>query len=258
MPDLLSVDGKHVAEVITTVPPEVRAAENNLMPMADVGLPHCVRVLIPYTIVGTATRWMRQKIKADVLRWTVAAGCQTHWPSRDEQQFFMGDALAPILSLGAYDDGVQAMCIQCCHDTAVEHHQITWSVSHTPSSTDPWRLMKRALEIVEKNQNGGVQALAKKLDRYPTKHLVMYPFGSPGNLTGTLNNYALPSGLTNLMPPRLHPTLVDVRLWLLYRYGRNDEVEGIHMCDGYWASFGTRLPKPDHWSLLWCLHYPDA
>lgn len=47
MPDLLSVDGKHVAEVITTAPSAIREAENNLPSMVEPRLPHCVEVSIP-------------------------------------------------------------------------------------------------------------------------------------------------------------------------------------------------------------------
>ncbi len=103
-----------------------------------------------------------------------------------------------------------------------------------------------------------MQALAKKLGGYPNKHLVMYPFGPPGNLTAALSHYALPSDLSDLMPPRLKPPLVDVHLWLVYQYGNDDVVEGLHVCDGRWAKFGTLLPKQDVSSPIRRFHYPDA
>ena len=40
MPDLLSSDGTHVAEVITTAPSDVRKEEQHLDPVAEPRLPH--------------------------------------------------------------------------------------------------------------------------------------------------------------------------------------------------------------------------
>ena len=56
MPDLLSLDGNHVAELITTARKAVRQAQQSLDPMQDATLPDCVRVLLPYTIAGAARR----------------------------------------------------------------------------------------------------------------------------------------------------------------------------------------------------------
>lgn len=258
MPDLLSADGKHVAEVITTVPARAREAEKNLPAMIEVKLPHCVRVLIPYTNLVRVSRRARQKIRADVLRWTIDAGCVYHWSSKDEQGVSSGVNPLPILGLGAYDDGVQVACFRCHHDSPNEPHQIVWTIMHSLSPADPWSLLQRSLGIIEKEHHGGVQALAKKLAGYPIKHLVMYPFGPPGNLTAAVSDCMLPPSLFTLPPPRLHPPLVDVHLWLLYRYGNGDINEGLHVCDNRWTRFGTRMPKQDRSSFLWRLHYPDA
>jgi hypothetical protein len=86
MPDLLSVDGNHVAEVITTARSAVRKAQQHLPPIPDPTLPHCVSVLIPYTIVGGTTKRVRQNIAADVLQRVAKAGCEYHWSSRDRRQ----------------------------------------------------------------------------------------------------------------------------------------------------------------------------
>ncbi|MHA7210070.1 hypothetical protein [Arthrobacter sp. MDT1-65] len=258
MPDLLSLDGKHVAEVITTVSARAREAEKNLPAMIEAGLPHCVRVLIPYTNLARVSRRAREKIRADVFRLTVGAGCVDHWSSTDEQGLSSGINPLPIFDLAAYDDGVQVVCWQCHHDSPSEPHQIVWTFMHSPSPTDPWTLLERSLRIIEEEQQGGVQALAKKLTGYPNKHLVMYPFGPPGNLTAAISDYVLPSNLLTLAPPRLHPPLTDVHLWILYRYQDNDLTEGLHVCDNYWARFGRRPPKQDRSSFLWRLHYADA
>ncbi|WP_146069608.1 hypothetical protein [Arthrobacter sp. B0490] len=258
MPDLLSLNGKHVAEVITTVPARAREAEKNLPAMTEAKLPHCVRVLLPYKNLARVSRRARQKIRADVLRWTVDAECVNHWFSTDEQGLSHCVNPLPILGLGAYDDGVQVACFQCHHDSPNEPHQIMWTIMHSPSPADPWSLLQLSLGIIEKEQEGGVQALAKKLAGYPTKHLVMYPFGPPGNLTAAISDYVLPPDLFTLAPPRLHPPLTDVHVWLLYRYENDDIAEGIHMCDNYWARFGMRPSPQDRSSLLWRLHYPNA
>lgn len=243
MPDLLSLDGKHVAEVITTAPSAVREAQENLDPMPDARLPHCVQVIVPYKIVGGSVKAVRRKIKADVLQWTARNGCEYHWSSHDEWQLRPGIDPIPILGLGAYDDGVKVLCVQRCQHSTNDAHRIDWSVMHEPSPLDPWDLIRQSLHIVETEQRGGVQALAKKLNGYPNKHLVMYPFGPPGNLTAAVSRYVPPSNLLDLMPPQLNPPLADIHVWLLYRYGERDDVEGIHVCSGRWAKFGTTLPK---------------
>ena len=259
MPDLLSLDGNHVAEVITTTPKAAREAQQSLDPMPDATLPHCVWVMMPYTIVGGATKAVRHKIEADVLRWTAKPGCKYHWSSRDERQLRPGVDPDPILGLRAYDDGVKVLCVQRCQHSDVESHQIEWSIVHEPSPDDPWELIRQSLHIVDKEQHGGVQALAKKLNGYPNKHLVMYPFGPPGNLTAAFSRYVPPSNSRDLMPPQLNPPLADIHVWLLYRYGNRDAVEGLHVCSGHWAKFGTTFPKPDEQSSpLRRLHYRDA
>lgn len=241
MPDLLSIDGNHVAEVVTTIPPAVREAEQNLHALPDVTLPHCVRVIIPYRIAGGATKAVRHKIKADVLRWTANPECRCHWPSSDERQLLPGVDPNPILFLRDYDDEVTVWCIQSCRHPNVEHHQIEWSLAHEPSPVDPWTLIGQSLHIVDLKQHGGVDALAKKLNGYPNKHLVMYPFGPPGNVTAAISQYVIPSNPLELLPPKLNPPLADIHIWLLYRYGNRDVVEGLHVCSGQWAKFGTEL-----------------
>lgn len=259
MPDLLSLDGKHVAEVITTVPPAVREAQNSLNPMPEAALPHCVRVMVPYTNVGGATKAARRKIKADVLQWTASNGCEYHWPSRDEWQLRAGIDPAPILGLGEYDDGVKVLCVQHCQHSARESHRIEWSVVHESSSRDPWELIRQSLHIVETEQRGGVPALAEKLNGYPNKHLVMYPFGPPGNLTAAVSRYVPPSNLSDFMPPQLNPPLSDIHIWLLYRYETGNDVEGIHVCTGHWAKFGTAFPTQGGLpAVLRGFHYRDA
>lgn len=258
MPDLLSSDDKHVAEVITTVSAAARQAEQHLDPMIESRLPHCVSVLIPYTLLAGATKNARRKIEADVLRWTMKARCDHHWLSPDERNLRPGVDSLPILALGRSDDGVQVMCVQRCQHESTAFHQITWSVTYMPSPSDPRSLIRGALHNVDTEQKGGVEALATKLDGYPNKHLVMYPFGPPGNLTATLSRYVLPPNLLDLIPPQLNPPLADVHLWLLYRYEESGDVEGLHVCNGHWARFGTTLPKPDMPLQLRRFHYIDA
>ncbi len=258
MPDLVSVDGKHVAEVITTTLPAVREAEQRLDPVAEPRLPHCVWAIIPYTRLGGVAKDVRNKITADVLWWTVEAGCEYHWSSRDERWFLQGVDPAPILGLGSYDDGVRVLCVQRCEHSEVEPHQIRWSVGHEPSPDDPWKLIRKSLRVVDKEQHGGVQALAEKLNGYPNQHLVMYPFGPPGNVTAALSRYVPPSNPGDLLLPQLNPPLGDIHLWLPYQYGNRDVVEGMHVCSGHWAKFGTALPKLDLSSPLRNLHYGDA
>lgn len=67
-----------------------------------------------------------------------------------------------------------------------------------------------------------MRALGEKLDGYPNKHLVMYPFGPPGNLTAAFSRYSPPPNPRDLMPPQLNPPLADVHLWLMYRYEDRD------------------------------------
>lgn len=103
-----------------------------------------------------------------------------------------------------------------------------------------------------------MQALAKKLNGYPNKHLVMYPLGPLGNLTAGISRYVPPSNSRDLIPPQLNPPLADIHVWLLYRYGNHDVVEGLRVCSGHWAKFGTTFPKPDDPSSpLRRLHYRD-
>lgn len=259
MPDLLSLDGKHVAEVITTVPPAVREAQKSLNPMPEATLPHCVRVMVPYTNVGGATKAARRKIKADVLQWTASNGCEYHWSSCDEWQLRPGIDPIPVLSLGAYGDGVKVLCVQHCQHSASDSHRIEWSVVHESSSRDPWELIRQSLHIVETEQRGGVQALAEKLNGYPNKHLVMYPFGPPGNLTAAVSRYVPPSNSRGLLLPQLNPPLTDIHIWLLYRYEPGNDAEGIHVCTGHWAKFGTAFLKQGGLSsLLRGFHYRDA
>ena len=258
MPDLLSTDNTHVAEVITTTSAAVREAEHRLHPISEAQLPHCVWVVIPYTMVGGATKSVRHKIKADVLRWTTKSGCVYHWSSRDERRLIPEVDPDPILGLGAYDDGIRAVCAQRCRHGDAAPHEIRWSVAHTPSTSDPWQLIRQSLRNVDKEQRGGLSALVKKLDGYPNKHIVMYPYGSPGNLTAALSGYVLPPNLHDLMPPVLNPPLARIHLWLLYKYGKDDDVEGLHLCSGHWGKFGTALPKLDRSLAVRQFHYEDA
>ncbi|KDA07165.1 hypothetical protein DC31_00020 [Microbacterium sp. CH12i] len=258
MPDLLSADRKHVAEVVTTSLPAVREAEQHLDPLDESRLPHCVWVTIPYPRLGGVTKGVRHSIKADVLRWTAEAGCDYHWLSHDGEQLLKGNNPDPILGLRSYDDGIRVMCVQVCRHSNVEPHQISWPVVHAPSPEDPWRLVRRSLHIIDTEHRGGVQALAEKLSGYPNKHLVMYPFGPPGNLTAALSHYALPPILLEMLPPRLNPPLADLHLWLIYQYGGTTDTEGLHVCNGRWSKFGTQIPKLDLHSPLMPLHYRDA
>lgn len=259
MPDLLSLDGNHVAEVITTSPSAVRKAQKSLQPTPNATLPHCVQVVVPYMVVGGATKVVRGKIEADVLRWVSKRGCHYHWSSRDALDLRPGIDPIPILGLGAYEDGVKALCVQRCQHSEDEFHQIGWTVEHGLSTDDPWEMIRRSLHLVEREQRGGVSALAKKLNHYPNKHLVMYPFGPPENLTAALGRYVLPSDPHDMLPPQLNPPLADIHVWLLYRYGDRDVVEGLHVCDGRWARFGTMIPKLDRQSPeVRSLHYREA
>lgn len=259
MPDLLSLDGNHVAEVITTAPYAVREAQQSLDPIPHATLPHCVWVMMPYRIVGGASKAVRNKIMADVLRWTAKPGCKNHWSSCDERTLQPGFDPYPVLGLRAYDDGVKVLCVQRCQHLANESHQIEWPVAHEPSSRNPWELVRQSLHIVDKEQRGGVQALAEKLNGYPNKHLVMYPFGPPGNLTAEFNSYGPPSNSHDLMPPQLNPPLADIHVWLIYKYGNGDVVEGLHVCAAHWSRFGTALPNRIDWSSqLRQLHYREA
>jgi hypothetical protein len=258
MPDLLSEDGKHVVEVITTAPSVIREAEQRLDPMAEPTLPHCVWVMIPYLSVGGATRGVRQKIRADVLRRTVEAGCEYHWSSSDERRSLPSVDPYPILGLCVYDDGVRVVCAQQCQHSHTEPHQIRWSVTHAPSSNDPWTLIRQSLHIVDVEHRGGVRALGEKLDGYPNKHLVMYPFGPPGNLTAAFSRYQPPLDLRDLLPPQLEPPLADLHLWLPYRYENRDVTEGLHVCSGRWTKFGTALPNLDLHLPLPKFHYMET
>jgi hypothetical protein len=119
-------------------------------------------------------------------------------------------------------------------------------------------LIRQSLNIVDSEQHGGVQALTDKLDRYLHKHLVLYPFGSPGNLTAALSRYVPPSNPRDLMPPTLKPPIDDLHIWLLYQYDRRGVIEGLHVCNGHWAKFGTNFPKPDLSSPLERFHYRET
>ncbi len=245
MPDLISLDGSHIAEVITTAPAAVREAEQSLHPMPNVALPHCVWVIVPYRIVGGAILAVRRKIEADVLKWTAQPRCQYHWPPHNEARVHAGDTSVPVVGLRVYDDGVKVLCVQHCKHSNAEPHQIDWTVVHERSLDDPWKLIRRSLHIVDESQHGGVDALAKKLDGYPNKHLVMYPFGPPGNLTAAFSQYVPPSNLNDLLPPELNPPLADIHVWLPYRYGNGDVVEGLHVSSGQWERFAARFPRAD-------------
>jgi hypothetical protein len=257
MPDLLSADGRHVAEVITTTRSAAREAEHHLDPVAEPKLPHCVWVMVPYSILGGTSKDVRFRVVADVVRWTSRTGCDSHWSSSGVQRSLRGVDPNPILPLGAYDDGVQVVCVQLCQHPDGEPHQVKWSVLHSPSPDDPWTLIRQSLHIVGMEQRGGVQALAKKLNGYPHKHLVMYPFGPPGNLTAAISSYVLPGNVLDLMPAKLNPPLGDIHLWLVYQYGNGDDTEGLHLCNGHWAKFGTAIPALDSTSFLRRFHYPD-
>lgn len=257
MPDLLSFDGKHAAEVITTARSTVREAGQRLRPVPNTEIPHCVRVMIPYAILGGASKVVRGKIVTDVIRWTATVDHAIHWSHGDDRLVLPGAADAPILALGRYDDGVQVVCVRECRHLEEEPHQVEWSVGHEPSRQDPWSLIRQSLRLVDEEQHGGVDALARKLDGFPNRHLVMYPFGPPGNLTAAFTRYVVTPNSFDLMPPLLAPPLTDVHLWLLYHYDAGKGGEGLHMCTGRWARFGTAMPSLDASSPLGRLHYRD-
>lgn len=255
MPDLLSADRKHAAEVITTAPAARRQAERALDASAEASLPHCIWVIFPYSILGGATKIVRNRIKADILRWTAVAGCENHWSSRNEGDEKLHIELAPIRLLASYDDGVRVLCAQLCQHPAEEPHHIKWSVMHSTSPDDPWTLIQQSLAVVDQEQRGGVDALVKKLDGYTNKHLVMYPFGSPGNVTATLGDFVAPSDTRALMSVNFSSPLAGIHLWLVYKYGTDSATEGIHMCDGHWSRFGTTIPTPGSPTPIHGSHY---
>lgn len=255
MPDLLSADDNHVAEVITTVHPLIREAESSLKPMPLPALPHCVWVTVPYVLLGDASKKARNSIKAEILQRTDNDHCKNHWPSHNLQPLTAGNDTKPLLPLNLPDSGVQALCVQVCQHSEYEPHQIMWPTVHEPAAVDPWQLINQALHHVDTHQHGGVPALAEKLGGYPNKHLVMYPFGPPGNVTAAMSSYKVPSTPTDLIPPQLAPPLDDVHLWLLYRYELQGPVEGLHICTGRWQRFGTGLPKTDDLLSTWDAHY---
>jgi hypothetical protein len=258
MPDLLSLNGKHVAEVITTVPRAAREAQKNLNAVPDANLPHCVRVVLPFKLLRVASQPRRLKIQDEVLVSTATAGCQNHWSSSGTGTSDLDDVgAAPLLFLRSLGDGVTLLCVQHCGHSDEASHQIDWTVVHQPSLVDPWQLIRQSLHNV-KEQRGGVQALADKLGRYPNKHLLMYPFGPPENLTAEFTQYVAPSNLSDIMPSLLSPPLADIHVWLLYRYG-SGVFEGLHVCSGHWTRFGTRIPKLDGlFSAIQRPHYRDA
>jgi len=245
MPDLLSEDSSHVAEVVTTVPPLIRETENSLKPMPILALPHCVWVAVPYTLLGEASKGARNSIKSEILRWTDNDRCKSRWPSHSLQNLTAGIDTMPFLPLVPPGNGFEAFCVQVCQHSENEPHQIKWTIVHEPAAVDPWQLIDQALHHVDTHQHGGVLALAKKLDRYPNKHLVMYPFGPPGNVTAAMSSYMPPADLNRLLPPQLAPPLEDIHLWLPYRYEPQGPVEGLHICSGRWERFATGLPKTD-------------
>ena len=98
--------------------------------------PHCVRVTMPYAIVGGATKPVRHKIAADVLRWTTKPGCQYHWSSRDERLLRPGVDPDPILSLRTYDDGVK-----CYAFNAVSIRTLILIRSSGQSCTNPHQMI---------------------------------------------------------------------------------------------------------------------
>jgi hypothetical protein len=255
MPDLLSVDGNHVAEVITTTPAVIREAEKRLRSVENPGLPHCVRVMIPYAVLGGISQVVRSAIVADVARWTATADHVSHWTDGDDWLALRGSFVPPILALGRFEHGIQVVCVRACQHLSSEPHRVEWSVMHEPSPRDPWTLIRQSLNLVDDEQHGGVDALAKKLDGFPNKHLVIYPFGPPGNLTAALGSYLVPSDPQDFMPPLLNAPLSDVHLWLLYRYGNSGAPEGLHICSGRWAKFGAAFSRSDHSSPLERFHY---
>lgn len=255
MPDLLSEDGSHVAEVITTVPPLIRETENSLKAMPIRTLPHCVWVTVPYALLGGASKKARNSIKSKILQWTDNDRCESHWPSRSLQPLTAGKDAMPFLPLSPPASDFQAFCAQVCRHSENEPHQIMWPTMHQPTAVDPWQLIDQALHHVDTHQHGGVPALAEKLGGYPNKHLVMYPFGPPGNVTAAMSSYKPPADLNRFLPPQLVPPLDDIHLWLLYRYELQGPVEGLHICTGRWERFGTGAPKTADLLSPWDAHY---
>jgi hypothetical protein len=240
MPDLVSTDGRHVAEVVTTALPAAREAERHLQPIGAAALPHCVWVIVPNANLGGLTKGVRWKIHADVLRWTAEPECAAHWsPQEDREALARGTA--PILGLRAYDDGVRVMCVEHCQHVAEEPHQVRWTVAHAPTPCDPWELLGHSLAVIDKVQRGGIPSLAKKLAGYPNKHLVIYPFGAPGNLTAAISRYVLPADLRRLIPTPAAPELSDAHLWLVYRYENGEAVEGLHVHGVGWSRFEASI-----------------
>ncbi|MGO4588870.1 hypothetical protein [Paenarthrobacter sp. 2TAF44] len=258
MPDLLSMEGRHVAEVITTVPGKAREARQHLTAVPVLDLPHCVRVAVPFTLLGMTGKKRWHEIQEEVVALTAADCCKEHWPPLAEHSLGPARASNPLLFLGALDGGVTAYCIQQCRHPADGRHRVEWSVVHRPSSVDPWQLLGQSLQKARK-QHGGIQALAEKLSGYPHKHLVMYPFGPPENLTAEFSHYMPPSNVNDFLPPFLDPPLSDLHVWILYQYG-NGDYEGRHLCGGQWARFGTSIPKVDGQlaALLQQLHYGNS
>jgi len=255
MPDLLSEDGNHVAEVITTVPPLIRETENSLKPMPLLALPHCVWVTVPYALLGGASKKARNNIKSEILQWTDNDRCKNHWPSHSLQDLTVGKDTMPFLPLSLPDSDFQALCVQDCQHSENEPHQINWTIVHEPIAVDPWELIDQALHRVDTHQHGGVPALAEKLGGYPNKHLVMYPFGPPGNVTAAMSSYKPPADLSRFLPRQLAAPLEDIHLWLPYRYESQGSVEGLHICTGRWERFATGLPKTDDLLSTRGLHY---
>jgi len=255
MPDLLSADENHVAEVITTVHPLIRETENSLKPMPIPALPHCVWATVPYTLLGEASKKARNSIKSEILRWTDNERCKNHWPSHSMQPLTAAKDTMPFLPLSPPDSDFQALCTQDCQHSGNEPHQIKWTIVHEPTAVDPWQLIDQALHHVDTHQHGGVPALTEKLDGYPNKHLVMYPFGPPGNVTAAMSSYKPPADLSRFLPPQLAPPLGDIHLWLPYRYELQGPVEGLHICTGRWERFGTEIPKTDDLLSTQGLHY---
>lgn len=243
MPDLVSVDRNHVAEVITTARASAREAQQRLGSVAEGGLPHCVWVVVPYVRVGGLSREVRRRIVGDVVRWTEIPQCAGHWPSVAGGPAYPNTPRVPLLPLRAYDDGVEVFCAEMCQHEKSEIHEVKWVVGHAPPDANPWQMIRESLRIVDEEHRGGVDALVSKLEGYPNKHLVIYPFGPPGNLSAELSAYQVPQDLADFAPPRLNPPISDLHLWLVYHYGDATSVEGLHLCNGHWARFGTDLPN---------------
>lgn len=255
MPDLLSADENHVAEVITTAHPLIRETENSLKPMPIPALPHCVWVTVPYALLGGASKKARNCVKAEILQRTDNDRCKNHWRSNSMQDHTSSKDLRPFIPLSPPDSGFEALCAQVCLHPENEPHQIKWTIVHEPAAVDPWQLIDQALHHVDTHQHGGVPALAEKLGGYPNKHLVMYPFGPPGNVTAAMSSYKPPADLNRFLPPRLAPPLEDIHLWLPYRYEPQGPVEGLHICTGRWERFGTGAQKTDDLLSTQGLHY---